>query len=100
MHSAHSQASELTALQQRRHRMLRKLVTLGPQLTVPMQCQKCTCCRAGATRTCAHECLRLQYADANAPEVAVRDASELSYEEFVVHYMAPNVPVVITVRQH
>ena len=42
----------------------------------------------------------MQYADANPPGVAVRHASELSYEEFVVHYMAPNVPVVIKVRQY
>jgi hypothetical protein len=49
--------------------------------------------------TKAQRCFRLQYADANPPGIAVRHASELSYEEFVVHYMAPNVPVVIKVRQ-
>jgi hypothetical protein len=30
----------------------------------------------------------------------VRHASGLSYEEFVVHYMAPNVPVIIKVTQY
>ena len=45
-------------------------------------------------------CCRLQNADAKPPGVAVRHASDLSYEEFVVHYMAPNVPVIIQVGQY
>jgi hypothetical protein len=45
----------------------------------------------------AHTCFHLQDAEATSPGVAVRRASELSYEEFVVHYMAPNVPVIVKV---
>ena len=50
-------------------------------------------------RRCTSLLLCLQCADVITPGVAVRQASELSYADFVVRYMAPNVPVIIQVIQ-